>query len=162
MGNKKTLLLIACLFMFSFSCFAKQLSFQIVQHDGSNPDVTEQSLVFEDEIFDEFFNWGYIVTNSEASISTSDEDDKILWSMGVKEAIEGSSDYFIQVKLYYELSDDGRVSKLTKIEWSLTAVKTGDILTTRSMKISSKNTSINELIDISVLLVDDIKKSLIA
>ena len=162
MGNKKTLFLIFTAFMLSFSCFGKQLSFQIVQHDGSNPNVTEQSLVFEDEIFDEFFNWGYIVTNSEASISSSDEDDQMLWRLGVGEAVEGSSDYFVQVKLYYELSKDAKVSKLIKIEWSLTAVSTGEIITTRSMKITDKNTSINDLIDISVLLVDDIKKCLIA
>ena len=162
MGNRKTFILIAFVFMLTSVCFSKQISFQIVQHDGTNQSVTEESLVFEDELFEEFFDWGYIVTNSEASISESEDTDKELWAIGLSEALEGSSDYFIQVKLFYEMSASTKVSKLIRIEWSLTSVKTGKIETSRTLKIKNKNTTINDLIDISVLLVDDIKKSLIA
>lgn len=161
MGKKK-ILLIAIGILFASTCFCKQISFQIVQHDNSNDEIKEESLVFEDELFDELFDLGYIVTNSEAAISSSLEQDQELWTEGVKEAIEGSSDYFIQINLFYKSTDDFRSNKLYKIEWSLTSVKTGDVLESREMSVTLNSSSINDVIDVSVLLLDDIKKSLLA
>ena len=75
MGKLKRLTLILVFGLYSSLCFAKQISFQVVQHDESSKDVTEQSLVIEDEVLNKFFDYGFIVTNSDAAVSTSDSMD---------------------------------------------------------------------------------------
>ena len=119
MGKTRKLLLIAGLLLCAQFCFAKQVSFQIIQHDDKTQNVTEQSLVLEDEMLNSFFETGYIVTNSPTVVSESDENDVILYNKALGDAYEGSSDYFIQVKLFYNNS-------LKQIDWSIASVATGN------------------------------------
>ena len=112
-------MLIAGLLLCAQVCFAKQVSFQIIQHDDKTQNVTEQSLVIEDEMLNSFFETGYIVTNSPTVVSESDENDVILYNKAMGDAYEGSSDYFIQVKLFYNNS-------LRQIDWSIASVATGN------------------------------------
>ena len=119
MGKTRKILLIAGLLLCAQVCFAKQVSFQIIQHDEKTQNVTEQSLVIEDEMLNSFFETGYIVTNSPTVVSESDENDVILYNKAMGDAYEGSSDYFIQVKLFYNNS-------LRQIDWSIASVATGN------------------------------------
>ena len=119
MGKTRKLLLIAGLLLCAQFCFAKQVSFQIIQHDDKTQNVTEQSLVLEDEMLNSFFETGYIVTNSPTVVSESAENDVILYNKALGDAYEGSSDYFIQVKLFYNNS-------LKQIDWSIASVATGN------------------------------------
>ena len=119
MGKTRKILLIAGLLLCAQVCFAKQVSFQIIQHDEKTQNVTEQSLVIEDEMLNSFFETGYIVTNSPTVVSESDENDVILYNKAMGDAYEGLSDYFIQVKLFYNNS-------LRQIDWSIASVATGN------------------------------------
>ena len=98
-------------------CFAKQVSFQIIQHDDRTDKVTEQSLVVEDAVLMGLFETGCIVTNSPTVVSDSDE--TVLYNKALGDAYEGSSDYFIQINLFY-------TNALTKIDWSVASVATGN------------------------------------
>lgn len=127
MGKTKKTLLIAGFILCAQFCFAKQISFQIIQHDDKTQDVTEQSLVLEDEMLNYFFETGYIVTNSPTVVSESDENDVVLYNKAMGDAYEGSSDYFIQVKLFYNNS-------LRQIDWSIASVATGNKIKESSIK----------------------------
>lgn len=112
------------------ACFAKQLSVQIVQHDGSQDKIINQSYVIEDEILNGFFDRGYIVTTSPAATSDSDSQDSVLVKTGLIDAKDGQSDYFIQIKLFY-VQDKSGVSKndgLIKVDWSIYSVSTGKVI----------------------------------
>ncbi len=127
MGKTRKILLIAGFLLCAQVCFAKQVSFQIIQHDDKTQNVTEQSLVIEDEMLNSFFETGYIVTNSPTVVSESDENDVILYNKALGDAYEGSSDYFIQVKLFYNNS-------LKQIDWSIASVATGNKIKESSIK----------------------------
>ena len=101
MGKTRKYILIAGLLLCAQVCFARQVSFQIIQHDERTEKVTEQSLVIEDELLSGFFESGYIVTNSPTVVSNSDANDIVLYNKALGDAYEGSSDYFIQIKLIY-------------------------------------------------------------
>ena len=62
MGTIKKLSLFCCISLLSTLCFARQLCFQIVQHDSAAKELTEQSLTIEDEVLNSFFDYGFIVT----------------------------------------------------------------------------------------------------
>ena len=127
MGKTKLWLVIAGFMLCAQVCFAKQVSFQIIQHDDRTQDVTEQSLVIEDELLNGFFETGYIVTNSPTVVSQSDEDDVVLYNKALGDAYEGSSDYFIQIKLFYN-------NALKQIDWSIASAATGKIIKKSSIK----------------------------
>lgn len=144
--------------------FARQISFQVVQHDDSSEEVTEQSLVIEDQMMNNFFERGFIVTNSPTVSSFSEDQDETYWKTGLGEAFFGYSDYFIQIKVFYEprtgtLTD---VANINKIQWSLTEAKTGIKL---EDKLISDIKPINKKTDMSKItsnLVVDIDKALSA
>ena len=71
-----------------------------------------------------FFENGYIVTNSPAMTSDSKGSDEKCFSIGMNDAFNGYSDYFVQIKLYY----DGEKSDLSKVNWTLYSVSTGEKL----------------------------------
>ena len=127
MGKTKKIGLIAGLLLCAQLCFARQVSFQIIQHDDRTQDVTEQSLVIEDELLNGFFETGYIVTNSPTVVSQSDEDNVVLYNKALGDAYEGSSDYFIQIKLFYN-------NALKQIDWSIASAATGKIIKKSSIK----------------------------
>lgn len=152
-----------CLFMLlvvcSGLCFAKQISFQVVQHDESLKTVGEQSLIIEDEILTGLFNCGYIVTNSVAAVSSSDGNDEKLWKLGLNEAFDGYSDYFVQINLFFTSPKEGSkgAAKLEKVYWSISNAKTGSILAEK--KVSASNAvNADDLRAISAVLVTDINK----
>lgn len=115
--------------------YAKQVAFQIVQHDGREDAISEQSYVVEDVLLNSFFEYGYIVTNSDAAISISKEQDSSLLALGIQEALEGSSDYFVQVCLYYEMIGSAQLVTLKSIQWSITSIKTGDVISNKKYNI---------------------------
>ena len=121
MGKTKLWLVIAGFMLCAQVCFAKQVSFQIIQHDDRTDKVTEQSLVIEDELIMGLFETGYIATNSPTVVSDSASNDTVLYSKALGDAYEGSSDYFIQVTLYY-------TNALERIDWSVASVATGNKL----------------------------------
>ena len=135
MGKTKKLILIAGFLFAANACFAKQISFQIIQHDERTANVTEQSLVIEDELLNGFFESGYIVTNSPTVVSDSESNDTVLYNKALGDAYEGFSDYFVQVKLYYG-------NALTKIDWTVASVATGNKI--KESSISGSVTSSDE------------------
>lgn len=162
MGKIKTLVLLVAGFFISGMCFGKQISFQIVQHDARISTVTEQSFLFEDELLNFFFECGYIVTNSPAAVSVSENQDATLWTTGYEDALDGCSDYFIQIKLFYEKSPDGNPSHvvLQKIDWSVSLVSTGKIIKNNTLKYNKAYATDDDLRKLSSELVADIRKSI--
>lgn len=160
MGKNKTLLIVSILFFCCTCCFAKQVSFQIVQHDNRCDKITEQSYVVEDKLLNDFFEYGYIVTNSDAAISTSEDEDQNLLCAGIQEAIEGYSDFFIQVKLYYEIVGGSQLVCLKKINWVITNVQNGNTVTSKNFTVEKDYLTNDDLIKLTSQLGADINKSL--
>ena len=163
MGNLKRLSILVVLLIGGSLCFANQISFQIVQHDESLDSVSEDSMTIEDSVLNNFFEYGFIVTNSDAAISESAAQDESLYKIGQGDAFNGFSDYFIQIKLYYERTEEtlSTSSDLYEIDFSITSVKTGKKIADRSMKnIKIDRTKKNNLVKISSELVDEISKAL--
>lgn len=126
MGKNRFLIFTFLLLTVSALCSARQLSFQIVQRDGQ-ANVSEQALTIEDEVMTIFFDYGYIVTNSNAQVSASDTQDKKFYDIGITEAIDGFSDYFIQIVLHYDtLHQSGDAPELKKIDWTIASAKSGE------------------------------------
>lgn len=121
MGNYKKIIFSFLLLITSICCYAGQISIQIVQHDSINEKVTEESMSVEDELMTAFFDKGFIVTNSPAVASKSADSDEKITRSGMTEAYDGCSDYFLQVRLFYE---DPK-NELQKVDWSLYSMTTG-------------------------------------
>ena len=162
MGNCKKISLICFLSFISTFCFARQLRFQIVQHDSAAKELTEQSLTIEDEVLNSFFDCGYIVTNSNATVSNSQDEDERLFKTGIKDAFNGFSDVFIQIKLFFEQNDENTVnnSELKSINFIVANAATGVKIaedTLQNIKVEHKK---DDLYKISSNLVFQINKVL--
>ncbi len=163
MGNFKRIAVFSALLLSAALCFANQISFQIVQHDDSADNVTEDSMIIEDSVLNTFFEYGYIVTNSDAAISDSESQDERLFKIGTGEAFNGFSDYFIQIKLYYERTDKtlSASSDLYKIDFTIASAKSGVKIAEKSLKnLKIDRTKKNNLSKISEDLVFQISTSL--
>ena len=163
MGKLKRLSILAVLLFCGSLCFANQISFQIVQHDDSLDKVSEDSLTIEDSVLNNFFEYGFIVTNSDAAISDSAAQDERLYKIGQGDAFNGYSDYFIQIKLYYNRSEEteNAAADLCEIDFSITSVKTGKKIADKSMKnIKIDRSKKNNLAKVSSDLVNAISKEL--
>ena len=142
MGFKgKKLLLLTCAFFASASVFARSLAFQIVQHNDSMASVCNSAYVIEDELLNYFFENGYIVSNSQASISSCSDDDKKLWCDGYYEASDGSFDDFVQIHLYFGQNPNINETKVSlgmidSVSWTITSIKTGKCLETNTKSVT--------------------------
>lgn len=162
MGKTKKLCFVILLAFCSSLCFAKQISFQIVQHDEAATEVTESSLIIEDEILNTFFDYGFIVTNSQAKVSTENEIDEKLYKIGVGDAFNGYSDFFIQINLFYEKikESENNVIGLTKVNFSVTSVQTGEVFANQTYKNTKHENRKDDLKKVSSDLVSEINKIL--
>ena len=163
MGNLKRLIILTVLLLCGTLCFANQISFQIVQHDDSLDSVSEDSFTIEDSVLNNFFEYGYIVTNSDAAISDSADQDERLYKIGQGDAFNGYSDYFVQIKLYYERTEQTLSSSadLYEINFSITSVKTGKKIADKTLKdLKIDRTKKNNLVKVSSDLVNEISKAL--
>ena len=163
MGKLKRFTILTVLLLSGALCFANQISFQIVQHDDSLDSVSEDSMIIEDSVLNNFFEYGYIVTNSDAAISDSTAQDERLYKIGQGDAFNGYSDYFVQIKLYYERTDQTLTtnSDLYKIDFSITSIKTGKKIADKTIKdIKIDHTKKNNLSKVSADLVNEISKAL--
>lgn len=162
MGKLKKLSFILVFQCLSSFCFAKQLCFQIVQHDAAAKEVTEQSFVIEDEVLNNFFDYGFIVTNSNATVSNSQIQDEKLFQTGIKDAFDGFSDIFIQIKLFYEQPKQNfsENSELKNIDFLVASAKTGKKIAENSLKDIKLEHKKNDLKMISSNLVFEINKTL--
>lgn len=164
MGNFKRFCFVILLFVCSTLCFAKQISFQIVQHDDAAEEVTESSLTIEDEILNTFFDYGFIVTNSEAKISSVNGVDEKLYKIGVGDAFNGYSDYFIQINLFYNKNEDSISigSDLTKVNFLVASVQTGEIFadkTFNNIKLGNQKDDLKKVSSDLVLEINKVLKS---
>lgn len=153
MGKTKHLFLILSVFLCAQFCFAKQISIQIVQHDERTDQVTEDSLIIEDELLSGFFETGYIITNSPTVVSQSADDDVVLYNKALGDAYEGCSDFFVQVKLYYKNS-------LKTVDWKIASVSTGETIKESSLESSVAVTDDKGLKKISSQLISEISRIL--
>ena len=163
MGKLKRIAIFSALLLSAALSFANQISFQIVQHDDSADNVTEDSMTIEDSVLNNFFEYGYIVTNSDAAISDSDIQDEKLYKIGSGDAFNGFSDYFIQIKLYYERTAQTQSanSDLYKIKFIITSAKSGVKIAEKSLEnLKFDRTKKNNLVRISSELVNQINKEL--
>ncbi|MCR4954555.1 MAG: hypothetical protein K6A43_10840 [Treponema sp.] len=162
MGNFKKLLLSTILILAGSAVFASQIAIQIVQHDETSEEVCEQSFVIEDELMNGFFENGYIVTNSPASISKSENTDSSLWYTGFGEAYDGYSDYFVQIKLYYSVEKVGikEMSVISRIDWSLTSVSSGTTLKNSSLRNFGESSKNKDAKFLSKYLINEIKQAI--
>lgn len=163
MGKLKKLIVLVVMLTCSSLCFAKQISFQVVQHDESASKITEQSLVIEDEILNKFFDYGFIVTNSNAAISTSESMDNVLFKNGIGEAFNGYSDYFVQISLYYTRTDETTTenSDLKSVNVSIANAKTGVKIADTSLRNIKLTHKKDDLIKVSENLVAQINSILL-
>lgn len=129
---RKKIFLFISFFAISFSGFSLSLSFQIVQHNESLNSVCKSAYIIEDELMNYFFDNGFIVSNAEASLSSSSSDDRILWNKAFMEAKEGSFDDFVQVHLYFNenANNEEKVSLglIDSVSWKLVRTKDGKCL----------------------------------
>lgn len=146
--------------VFGTACFASQISFQVIQHDAGIDSVVESSLVIEDEVLNGFFNKGYIVTNSPTEVSASKNQDETLWKTGIGEAFEGFSDYFIQIKLFYVVSEDKRNRNISNIDWTIAAANTGIVIKENSIENKLNINKKDDLRKLTLNLVSQIDKAL--
>ena len=163
MGKLKRFCILSVLLLSGTLCFANQISFQIIQHDDSQDSVSEDSLVIEDSVLNNFFEYGFIVTNSDAAISESKAQNEKLYKIGQGDAFNGFSDYFVQIKLYYVRTEDtlSTSSDLYKIDFIITSVKDGKQIAAKSIKdIKIDHTKKNNLAKVSSDLVNEISKAL--
>ena len=163
MGKLKRLCILTVLICSAALCFANQISFQIVQHDATQEDVSEDSMTIEDAVLNTFFEYGYIVTNSDAAVSDSEKQDEKLYKIGTGDAFNGYSDYFVQIKLYYERTENtlSSTSDLYEIDFIITSVKDGKKIAAKSIKdIKIDRTKKNNLAKVSSDLVYEINKAL--
>ena len=125
------------MFLLASNCFAEQISFQVVQHDKRFKEVTDEVLSVEDELLTRFFEKGFIVTNSPAVISESKNQTDLLWSKGLGEAFEGSSDFFVQVNVYLEEIEESEIKKdviINRVDWILANALNGETIESGSLK----------------------------
>ena len=111
MGKIRHLFFVFVVFLLASNCFAEQISFQVVQHDKRFKEITDEVLSVEDELLTRFFEKGFIVTNSPAVISESKNQTDLLWSKGLGDAFEGSSDFFVQVNIYLAEVEESEIKK---------------------------------------------------
>ena len=83
MGKLKKLMLFLLCISLSTVAFAKQITIQIIQHDITTDTVEESSLVVEDQLLDGFFDNGFIVSNTPASVSNSEVQDLTFFNSGI-------------------------------------------------------------------------------
>ncbi len=139
MGKKLRFAIIAA--MLGCACaFGRSLSFQIVQHSDVLNEVGEPTLIIEDVILNQFFEAGYIVTNSPAQTSSSKQQDEKLYKVGLSEASDGSFERFVQIHLYFQGKDPDALASpvlgnMEKISWKIVNVRTGAVLNEDSQKI---------------------------
>ena len=162
MGTIKKLSLFCFISLLSTLCFARQLSFQIVQHDSAAKELTEQSLTIEDEVLNSFFDYGFIVTNSNATISNSQNQDETLFETGLKDAFNGYSDIFIQIQLFFEQNDENTTtnSELKSINIIIANASTGVKIEENNLQNIKLEHKKNDLQKISSNLVFQINKIL--
>lgn len=163
MGKLKRIYIFSVLLLCGTLCFANQISFQIVQHDETIDSVSEDSMTIEDSVLNNFFEYGFIVTNSDAAISDSTDQDERLYKIGQGDAFNGFSDYFVQIRLYYERTEQtlSQNADLYKIDFSITSIKTGKKIADKTITdIKIDRAKKNNLAKVSSDLVDEISKVL--
>ena len=163
MGKLKRFYIFSVLLLCGTLCFANQISFQIVQHDETIDSVSEDSMTIEDSVLNNFFEYGFIVTNSDAAISDSTDQDERLYKIGQGDAFNGFSDYFVQIRLYYERTEQtlSQNADLYKIDFSITSIKTGKKIADKTITdIKIDRAKKNNLDKVSSDLVDEISKVL--
>ncbi len=163
MGKLKRFYIFSVLLLCGTLCFANQISFQIVQHDETIDSVSEDSMTIEDSVLNNFFEYGFIVTNSDAAISDSTDQDERLYKIGQGDAFNGFSDYFVQIRLYYERTEQtlSQNADLYKIDFSITSIKTGKKIADKTITdIKIDRAKKNNLARVSSDLVDEISKVL--
>ena len=127
--------------MFGCVCaFSRSLSFQIVQHSDVLDEVGEPALIIEDVILNQFFEAGYIVTNTPAQASSSEQQDEKLYKVGLSEAADGSFEHFVQIHLHFQGKESDALASpilgnMEKITWKIVNVRTGAVLSEDSQKI---------------------------
>ena len=110
-------------------CFAKQISFQIVQNNNFNG-IRDEVYFLEDVLISRFFEEGYIATNLKASVADSIDYEKKLWKACVESAEDGGADYFVQVVMQFAESRNKIINQkemiLDKIKYSITDIESLD------------------------------------
>ena len=137
MGKIRHLFFVFVVFLLASNCFAEQISFQVVQHDKRFKEITDEVLSVEDELLTRFFEKGFIVTNSPAVISESKNQTDLLWSKGLGDAFEGSSDFFVQVNIYLEEIEESEIKKdviINRVDWILANALNGETIESGSLK----------------------------
>ena len=122
MGIKKFFMFLMTAICFCTASFARQISVQILQQDSAIEEISEKSYDIETFVLD-------------ASMFSSDDEALALWKSGLGEALNGSSDYFVQIEVFY-ISDESvrkAESKIEKIVWKLATVKTGLVINSATL-----------------------------
>ena len=106
---------------------------------------------------------GVTVGRGVLGVSDSAAQDERLYKIGQGDAFNGYSDYFVQIKLYYERTEQtlSENADLYKIDFSITSIKTGKKIADKSITdIKIDHTKKNNLGKVSSDLVNEINKAL--
>ncbi len=162
MGIMKKITIFLVLLLLTGFSYAQQISFQIVQHDISADYVTEQTYMIEDQLVDMFFENGYIVTNSPTVYAERESDDEKFWNDGLRDAYDGYSDYFVQIKLYYtmERKTNKGGATLKKADWVLVYAPTAQEIVKSTVKSKESKDLSDDVFFMSSDIFNAIKKAI--
>ena len=163
MGIKKFFMFLAFALCFCAAGFSRQISVQILQLDEASDEINDKSYDIETFVLDGFFEKSYIVTTSEAAMFNSEAEAKALWKSGLGEALNGASDYFVQIEVFYITDETVRksIGKIDKITWKLATVKTGVVINTATISdIKFKPNGQEDLGAIAANLVKNINNAI--
>ncbi len=104
------------------------------------------------------FENGFIVTNSPSVSSESDEQDSSLFNSALGDALDGFSDFFVQMKVYYfprtgTLSDNAEIES---IEWSVSNTNDGKKIAGKKIANIQKINKSNDTILVAGKVISEI------
>ena len=161
--KKKVFSFLLVMSVFCAASFATQISFQILQLDETCDEINDKSYDIETFLLDGFFERNFIVTTSQSSVIESEDDASALWKAGLGEAFAGSSDYFVQIEVFYLADESGRkpVGMVNKISWKLAVVRTGLVIDGDTLtEITKKTDGQEDLNAISSSLIKNINSAI--
>lgn len=138
--GKKIISLFFVLFSTITGAFCGSLNFQIVQVSSKLSEVSETTLVVEDELMNYFFDCGFIATNSPAAVSNNEEKTEKLYKAAYAESLDGGAEFFVQINLIMSnsVSEEEKspaLGSINKVNWKLVSLKTGKVIENKTKNI---------------------------
>ena len=145
--------------------YAKSISLQIIQTNGSQSVVFDASYLIEQSIMDYFFDCSYIVSNSPVIIDKKIEKIDPSLQIYFVHAKEGLLDYFVEVYVHYDLVDSNNpeealMRNIKKVDWKAYLVNDKTLIYQDTKNASKYKNDDDSIIYYSRIIAEDIKKAI--